>query len=286
MASQRKISDLSVLIVDANAHHRAIVSEILRAAGVTRIFSAENANEALQEMRMWQPGVVILEWALAPIDGVELTKRVRRGEPGVDRTVPIVMVTSRNTVADVELARAAGVHEYAIKPVSSGALLTRIEAAALRARRFVDSPVYVGPCRRRKKVDQYQGPRRRLADPVSEESQRATAEASVSRIAKLTVNFDPSDRNQVRAVYDSAKSARTVALDIKDNPLDRSAGSLVRYIEGMGATDRLDPEIVQTHVTALCQLVALPNGQTDAREQVARGLEAVVQKKMRPPSAA
>jgi hypothetical protein len=90
----------------------------------------------------------------------------------------------------------------------------------------------------------------------------------------------------VRAVYDSAKSARALAVEIKDNPLDRSAGSLARYIEGMGATDRLDPEIVRTHVTALTQLVALPNGQTDAREQVARGLEAVVQKKMRPPSAA
>ena len=281
MATADKISDLTVLIVDANAHHRAIVSEILRAAGVTRISTAENATDALEEMRVWRPHAVILEWALTPIDGIELTRRIRSGANDVDRTVPLIMLTARNTVADVETARRAGVHEYAIKPVSTGALLTRIEAAALRPRRFVDSPVYVGPCRRRKKVDAYEGPRRRLADPVSAESQRVTAAASVTRILKLAARFDPSDRNQVRAVYDSAKSARIVAAEIGDHPLDRAADSLVRYIEGMGATDRLDCEIVQTHVGAMARLVALPNDQTEAREQVARGLEAVVQKKMR-----
>jgi len=282
----QKLSDLSVLIVDGNAHHRAIVSEILRAAGFTRIFTAENSGEALQELKMWQPRVVIMEWALAPIDGIELTKRIRRGENGVDRTAPIVMLTARNTVADVEVARMAGVHEYAIKPVSSTALLTRIEAAAVRPRRFVDSPVYVGPCRRRKKNDEYKGPRRRLADPVSEARQQEMAAGAVTRITELTKNFDPNDRNQVRAVYDGAADAKKIARDINDNPLDRSADSLVRYIEGMGATAKLDPDIVQTHVSALNQLVALPNGQSAAREQVAKGLEQVVQKKMRAASAA
>jgi hypothetical protein len=103
----------------------------------------------------------------------------------------------------------------------------------------------------------------------------------VSRITELTKNFDPNDRNQVRAVFSSAKDAKAVAQEIGDHPLDRSADSLVRYIEGMGATDRLDPEIVDTHVQAMNQLVALPNTAGDAREQVAQGLEAVVQKKMR-----
>lgn len=282
----QKVSDLSVLIVDGNGHHRAIVSEILRAAGITKIFTAETSSDALQELRMWQPRCVILEWALQPIDGIELTKRIRRGENGVDRTVPIIMLTARNTVTNVETARLAGVHEYAIKPVSSTALMTRIEAATLRPRRFVDSPVYVGPCRRRKKTDSYKGPRRRLADPVSEESQRAKASESVTRITALTQNFDPADRGQVRAVYDGAKDAKTIAHDINDHPLDRSADSLVRYIEGMGATGNIDPDVVQTHVDALTKLVALPNGQTQAREDVARGLEAVVQKKMRAPNAA
>jgi DNA-binding response OmpR family regulator len=276
-----KFAALTILVVDDNPHHRAIVSEILRAAGVTRILTASTSEEALQELRMWQPRVVILDWAIAPMDGIELTKLIRKNGAGIDRTVPIVMLTARNTVADVEVARKAGVHEYAIKPVSSGGLLARIEAAALRPRRFIDSPVYVGPCRRRKMLEQYIGPKRRLADPVGEETQKAMATSSVARISELTKNFDPNDRNQVRAVFSSAKDAKTVAMEIGDHPLDRSADSLVRYIEGMGATERLDPEIVQTHVDALNQLVALPNGQSEAREQVAKGLEAVVQKKMR-----
>jgi DNA-binding response OmpR family regulator len=281
MSPPSKFATLSVLVVDDNPHHRAIVSEILRAAGITRIFTASNSEEALQEMRMWQPRVVILDWKLEPVDGVALTKAIRKGIQGIDRTVPIVMLTARNTVADVEVARKAGVHEYAIKPVSSGGLLVRIEASALRPRRFVDSPVYTGPCRRRKMIEQYAGPKRRLADPVGEETQKQMATSSVGRINELTKNFDPNDRNQVRAVFSSAKDTKAVALEIGDHPLDRSADSLVRYIEGMGATDRLDPEIVQTHVDAMNQLVALPNTAGDARDQVAQGLEAVVQKKMR-----
>ncbi|MGE3302923.1 MAG: response regulator [Hyphomonadaceae bacterium] len=276
-----KFARVTALIVDPNPHHRSIVSEILRAAGVTRIFTAQTSEEALQELRMWHPLVMIVEWNLESVDGIELTKRIRRGEAGIDRTLPIVMLTTRNTVADVEVARQAGVHEYAIKPVSSGGLLARIEASALKPRRFVDSPVYVGPCRRRKMIENYSGPKRRLADPVGEETQRAMASASVLRIAELSKNFDPGDRNQVRAVFSSAKDAKAVAQEVGDHPLDRSADSLVRYIEGMGATERLDPEIVQTHVDALSQLITLPNGQGKAREMVADGLEAVVQKKMR-----
>ena len=222
-SAQPKLADLSVLIADGNQHHRAITSEILRAAGFTRIFTAENSSDALAETRMWQPRVLIIEWALQPVDGITLTKRIRRGEPGIDRTVPIIMLTARNTVSDVETARLAGVHEYAIKPVSSAALLTRMEAAALRPRRFVDSPVYVGPCRRRKKNDNYQGPRRRLADPVSEEIQHVKAAESVTRITALTENFNPANRQQVRAVYDGARDAKAVALEIGDHPLDRSA---------------------------------------------------------------
>lgn len=286
MATAAKLSDLSVLIVDPNQHHRAITSEILRAAGFMRIFTAENSADALAEMRMWQPRVVVVEWAMAPIDGIEFTKRIRRGEQGIDRTIPIIMLTARNKISDVEVARMAGVHEYAIKPVSSTALLTRMEAAAMRPRRFVDSPVYVGPCRRRKKNDSYHGPRRRLADPVSEETQQAKAAESVARITTLTTNFNPGSRQQVRAVYDGAQEAKKVALEIGDHPLDRSADSLVKYIEGMGASGNIDADVVQTHVNALTQLVALPNVKAQEREEVARGLEAVVQKKMRKPDAA
>ncbi len=281
LSTSSKFTALSVLVVDPNPHHRAIVSEILRAAGVTRIFTASGSEDALQELRMWHPSVMIIDWEIAPINGIDMTKAIRKGMQGVDRTIPIVMLTARNTVSDVEVARKAGVHEYAIKPVSSGGLLARIEASAIKPRRFVDSPVYTGPCRRRKMIENYLGPRRRLADPVGAETQKAMATSSVARINELTKTFDPGDRNQVRAVFSSAKDAKTVAQEIGDHPLGRSADSLVKYIEGMGATDRLDPEIVQTHVEAMNQLVALPGGQSEARDQVANGLEAVVQKKMR-----
>ncbi len=281
MPTPRSISELNVLIVDDNRHHRLLLAEILRAAGAARILAVDTAEEALAELRRSTPGVVILDWGIEPIDGVELTRRIRRGQAGVDKMVPIVMVTARSTIADVEVARRAGVHEYAIKPVSSAALLARIEAAALRPRRFVDSPVYVGPCRRRVKIKEYQGPRRRLSDPAGSAAARARSGASVSRIAEAAQGFDPRDHGQVRAVYSCSRETRAIAQEVGDAPLDRSAGSLMRYMEGVGATARLDPEVVTTHVQAMAKLGALPDSDSAAREQVAAGLEYVVEKKLR-----
>jgi DNA-binding response OmpR family regulator len=198
------------------------------------------------------------------------------------------MLTAKNAMADVETARRAGVDEYVVKPVSAGHLLTRLAEATMRPRRFIDSPVYVGPCRRRKKDEAYSGPKRRLVDPVDEaqtiqspESQMAVAKASVSRVAELAKDLRPGDRNQVRALYNCSQETQAVAAAIGDMLLDTSAKSLVRYVEGMGATDRLDPDVVRTHVEALVQLVTLPVSEAGAREHVARGLEAMVQKKLR-----
>jgi AmiR/NasT family two-component response regulator len=62
---------LNVLVVDDNSYHRAIISEILRTAGVGRIHTASNADEAFEEMRIWQPKAIILDWMMEPVDGRE-----------------------------------------------------------------------------------------------------------------------------------------------------------------------------------------------------------------------
>jgi hypothetical protein len=56
---------------------------------------------------------------------------------------------------------------------------------------------------------------------------------------------------------------------------------MARYIQSQGATDRLDPEAVRTHVAALHQLVHLPHALSAERIRVAEGLKRMVDKKLR-----
>ncbi len=61
---------------------------------------------------------------------------------------------------------------------------------------------------------------------------------------------------------------------------------MTRYLQAQGATDRLDPEVVRTHVAALHQLAHLPHVLSVERERVAQSLKRMVDKKLRQASAA
>ena len=61
-------------------------------------------------------------------------------------------------------ARDAGVNEFVVKPITAKAVLDRINAVILRPRAFIKAEHYVGPCRRRRDLADYEGPFRRYTD--------------------------------------------------------------------------------------------------------------------------
>jgi CheY-like chemotaxis protein len=288
---------LSILVVDRNAYHRSLVVEVLRGVGITRVQQAAGALEAIEELQAWHPKLMITEADIDDFDGLELVRRIRGGDIVPNRAMPVILLTARTNRATVEEARLRGVDEFIIKPITPSVLLRRIEEVMRRPRRFVDSPGFVGPCRRRRKVDEYQGARRRLSDPLPgdtadaalEEQKKAVAK-TVARLQHLVNDLRPSDRAHVRAIYNVSLEARDTAGATNDTLIQRSTDSLVTYLEGVGATNRLDPEVLGTCLQAVLQLIQIPNSQHEARELVVIGLEKMVRKKLTvgaaPPSGA
>lgn len=280
---------LSALIVDAGTHHRKLVAALLRGYGLTRVHPAESPTEVRAAVRRLDPSFIVLEWGLdKAVNACDIAREIRLDRELPNRAVPIIVVTVRASRVDVEAARNAGIDEYVVKPVSAAALLARIQEVVLRPRPFVDSATYVGPCRRRKQAVDYRGPFRRLTDPVDdfsadpqESSRKSRARELVQRLAEIARNVPPGDRARVRAVYTATREAEIGAMDIADDPLRRSFASLIRYLEGVGASDSLDPRVLDTHVEAMVQLVALPDAAVIMRERVAAGLETVVTKRLR-----
>jgi len=94
---------------------------------------------------------------------LKFVKFLRHAEASPDRKIPVIMVTSQVGPDEIFAIRDAGVNEIAIKPCSIKQLVQRIEAVATNPRRFVWSPHFTGPDRRRKEV-LLSGPERREPD--------------------------------------------------------------------------------------------------------------------------
>ncbi len=158
------LGKLRVLLADDNTHMRAIVMTLLQSFGVGEIIEAGDGGEALKVLGGWSPDIAIVDFKMAPMNGVEFTRRVRHGPDSRDPYLPIIMMTGHSGRASVEQARDAGVTEFIVKPLTARTLLHRIHAVIHKPRPFIQTETYFGPDRRRRDDGAYAGPRRRAGE--------------------------------------------------------------------------------------------------------------------------
>ena len=125
---------VSLLIVEDNDASRRLVIELLRAAGFVNLSFARNAEEALDHLQNQAPDLMLLDWNLPGMSGLELVTLIRAAahRPDVripDPALPVVMLTARQRANDVALARDAGISEFVVKPFSTSSLLKAISSA-------------------------------------------------------------------------------------------------------------------------------------------------------------
>ncbi|HEY0302112.1 MAG TPA: response regulator [Rhizomicrobium sp.] len=148
-------------MVDDNQHMRKLVVAILQAFGVVQIFEASDGNRAWATLRESNPDVVILDWMMDGMNGLELVKIVRTSPQTPNPFVPIIMLTGYTQVDHVRQARDAGANEFLAKPVSVKAIMSRLVSVIEHPRPYVRTKSYFGPCRRRRGTEEYRGPERR-----------------------------------------------------------------------------------------------------------------------------
>lgn len=155
------ISRLRVLVVDDSGSMRQLVYVMLRQLGVRTVSKAESGEAAQDMLRAGMFDVMILDWVMPGMSGLELTRAIRREIPGIDRFLPIIMLTGRTAVTDVMKARDAGVSEFISKPASVQSLYTRIVSVIENPRPFISTDTFAGPDRRRVSSKKYDGEERR-----------------------------------------------------------------------------------------------------------------------------
>lgn len=278
----------SVIIVDDVAHRRRLVAETLPCLGSMQIDQVGSAADALDRLRGRTPDLVITDWGLEGKQGAEFVKHVRVGRAGDEaKRLPILMMGDNVTSFELDLARNAGVDEFVARPFSVATLTQRFHAAIEGRREFIMSAVYVGPCRRRNRPAHYRGVRRRLFDEDMDmpdapmvKVQKDQVRGLIRTIAGL-LNGETPDRRRMRDIFIAARDIDQLAADMDDANLLQAADLSFSYVQGVGATPRLVPKVIEAHLDALSQLVDLPNSQIDLRSTVVRELGKLVEKKLR-----
>jgi DNA-binding response OmpR family regulator len=289
-------SGLTALVLDENHYERGISLNLLRAMGFGRAIGAANTVEGWDALRRSNPHIMLMEW-IEGGDALDFIRRVRLTDDLPNRAVSIFMLTTRGAQADVEAARAAGADGYLRKPISAAALQQRVRTVIANPQPFVVTAQYVGPCRRRARPDlNYLGPLRRLDDSAPEPLVRGDEEeldvkaelarACVAMLESRAQNMKPGDATAARDVYKAVQDLVEVGDQIGDPSLTLGAREMARYLQAQGATDRLDPEVVRTHVAALHQMVHLPHALCEERQRVAASLKRMVDKKLKQADAA
>jgi signal transduction histidine kinase/ActR/RegA family two-component response regulator len=121
-----------VLVVEDDATNRMIVCTMLANAG-HRFVAAAGGNEAMRLIARGGIDVVLMDWQMPDMDGLEATRCIRRGAAGpASRGIPIIALTANAFAEDRTACLEAGMNDFLTKPVLAGELVERVERWAAR----------------------------------------------------------------------------------------------------------------------------------------------------------
>jgi two-component system chemotaxis response regulator CheY len=118
-------SHINVLLVDDSGTIRRIIRKILGQIGIEKVEEAENGSEALEKLSSESFRLVISDWNMEPIGGLELLKEIRSNDEL--KHLPFIMVSSNDSTKDVITAKEAGASGYIIKPFTAQNLKFKIQ---------------------------------------------------------------------------------------------------------------------------------------------------------------
>ncbi len=118
--------NMPVLIVDDYKTMLRIVGNLLKQLGFSNIDEATDGGSALQKLRTKKFGLVISDWNMEPMTGLQLLKEVRTDTKL--KETPFIMVTAESKTENVVAAKEAGVNNYIVKPFNADTLKTKIES--------------------------------------------------------------------------------------------------------------------------------------------------------------
>ena len=119
--------NMNVLIVDDYNTMLRIIKNLLKQLGFRNVDEATDGEMALEKVKNKAYGLIISDWNMEPMTGLDLLKAVR-GSTEPYQNVPFIMVTAESKTENVVAAKQAGVNNYIVKPFNAQTLKTKMTA--------------------------------------------------------------------------------------------------------------------------------------------------------------
>ncbi len=116
---------MNVLIVDDYKTMLRIIRNLLKQIEFNNVEEASDGTDALSKLRAGHFGLVISDWNMAPMTGLQLLQEVRADTKL--KTTPFIMITAESKTENVVAAKQAGVSNYIVKPFNAETLKGKIE---------------------------------------------------------------------------------------------------------------------------------------------------------------
>jgi two-component system chemotaxis response regulator CheY len=118
--------NLNILIVDDYKTMLRIIRNLLKQLGFDNVDEATDGSMALQKCREQSYGLIISDWNMEPMTGLQFLKEVRADEKL--KATPFIMVTAESKTENVIAAKQAGVNNYIVKPFNAETLKKKMSA--------------------------------------------------------------------------------------------------------------------------------------------------------------
>lgn len=115
-----------VLVVDDYAMMRRVIRNLLQQIGFKEIDEAADGTSALEKLASGDFGLVLSDWNMEPMSGLELVKQIR--SDARLKELPFIMVTAESKAESVIAAKQAGISNYVVKPFNTDTLKKKIES--------------------------------------------------------------------------------------------------------------------------------------------------------------
>ena len=118
-------TSINLLVVDDMSTMRRILKNVLKQIGFSNLVEAENGQDALNKLKVGDIGLIVSDWNMPVMQGIELLRTVRADAEM--KHLPFLMVTAEAQKENIIEAVQAGVSNYVVKPFTAEALQGKLE---------------------------------------------------------------------------------------------------------------------------------------------------------------
>ncbi|MBC8285691.1 MAG: response regulator [Nitrospinae bacterium] len=118
--------DYTVCVVEDEKVSRKMTIELLKKMGISKIVASTNGETALQKLKLQKADLIISDWHMPIMDGLEFYKAVKK-EEALQQT-PFLMVTVEDSREKVIEALKLGIRDYIVKPLSSKSFEAKVKS--------------------------------------------------------------------------------------------------------------------------------------------------------------